>query len=69
MRSVCKARNFLTKGTLPISILAPLRSDDALEPGVIVTTGTWTDAQPASTGETWRADFDVPLTPLELRLV
>jgi 2-oxo-3-hexenedioate decarboxylase len=38
-----------------------------LEPGDIVTTGTWTDAWPVKPGEQWRARFDAPLSDLEVR--
>ena len=38
-----------------------------LQPGDVVTTGTWTDAWPVRPGETWRADFDAPLQPLAVR--
>lgn len=38
-----------------------------LQPGDVVTTGTWTDAWPVSRGERWRADFDAPLSRLEVR--
>ena len=38
-----------------------------LQPGDVVTTGTWTDAWPVQPGQTWRADFGVPLTSLQLR--
>jgi 2-keto-4-pentenoate hydratase len=38
-----------------------------LQPGDVVTTGTWTDAYPAQPGETWRADFEAPLAPLTIR--
>lgn len=38
-----------------------------LLPGDIVTTGTWTDAWPVAAGETWKAQFDAPLAPLEIR--
>lgn len=37
-----------------------------LQPGDVVTTGTWTDAWPVAAGETWRAEFDAPLSPLSL---
>ncbi|MGV3573309.1 MAG: 2-keto-4-pentenoate hydratase [Ramlibacter sp.] len=37
-----------------------------LQPGDVVTTGTWTDAWPVAPGETWRADFDAPLAPLAI---
>jgi 2-oxo-3-hexenedioate decarboxylase len=38
-----------------------------LLPADVVTTGTWTDAWPVQRGQTWRADFDPPLTPLQVR--
>jgi 2-oxo-3-hexenedioate decarboxylase len=38
-----------------------------LLPADVVTTGTWTDAWPVAVGETWRADFEAPLTPLQVR--
>ncbi|HSH91055.1 MAG TPA: hydratase [Ramlibacter sp.] len=37
-----------------------------LEPGDVVTTGTWTDAWPVVPGERWTAQFDAPLRPLEI---
>ncbi len=40
----------------------PIRAGD------VVTTGTWTDAQPLSAGETWRAEFDAPIGALEMTL-
>ncbi len=40
-----------------------------LQAGDVVTTGTWTDAWPVQPGQTWRADFGAPLTPLQLRFV
>lgn len=45
--------------------LAELRScpgAPALQPGDVVTTGTWTDAWPVAPGETWTAAFDAPLS-------
>lgn len=39
-----------------------------IQPGDIVTTGTWTDAWPVAPGQTWHAAFDAPLAPLTLRL-
>ena len=36
-------------------------------PGDVVTTGTWTDAWPVQAGETWRAEFDALLPPVEIR--
>ncbi|MEJ5989297.1 hydratase [Ramlibacter sp. PS3R-8] len=38
-----------------------------LQPGDVVTTGTWTDAWPVRRGEHWHAVFDAPLTPLRVR--
>ncbi|MBI5277075.1 MAG: hydratase [Burkholderiales bacterium] len=38
-----------------------------LMPGDVVTTGTWTDAWPVTPGETWTAQFDVPLAPLTVK--
>jgi 2-oxo-3-hexenedioate decarboxylase len=38
-----------------------------LQPGDVVTTGTWTDAWPVQRGEQWRADFGAPLAPLSVR--
>jgi 2-keto-4-pentenoate hydratase len=38
-----------------------------LQPGDVVTTGTWTDAWPVQRGETWRAEFGPPLAPLTVR--
>ena len=40
-----------------------------LQPGDVVTTGTWTDAWPVHRGEQWRADFDAPLSSLAVRFV
>lgn len=40
-----------------------------LQPGDVVTTGTWTDAWPVHRGERWRADFDAPLSSLAVRFV
>ena len=37
-----------------------------LQPGDVVTTGTWTDAWPVKAGERWEARFDAPLAPLEV---
>jgi 2-keto-4-pentenoate hydratase len=37
-----------------------------LQPGDVVTTGTWTDAWPVAPGERWRAEFSAPLAHLEL---
>jgi 2-keto-4-pentenoate hydratase len=38
-----------------------------LQPGDVVTTGTWTDAWPVAAGQTWRAEFDGPMGALEVR--
>jgi 2-keto-4-pentenoate hydratase len=38
-----------------------------LQPGDVVTTGTWTDAWPVRRGERWRAEFDAPLGSLAVR--
>lgn len=35
-----------------------------LQPGEVVTTGTWTDAWPVAPGEQWVAAFDAPLASL-----
>ncbi len=32
--------------------------------GDVITTGTWTDAFPVSAQQTWKAEFDSPLSPL-----
>jgi 2-oxo-3-hexenedioate decarboxylase len=37
-----------------------------LQPGDVVTTGTWTDAWPVQPGQRWRAQFDAPLSDLEV---
>ena len=36
--------------------------------GDVVTTGTWTDAWPITSGQVWRAEFEPPLTPLAVSL-
>jgi 2-keto-4-pentenoate hydratase len=41
----------------------------SLKVGDVITTGTWTDAWPLAPGQTWRAEFDAPLLPLEISLV
>lgn len=38
-----------------------------LQPGDVVTTGTWTDAWPVQRGQRWHAEFDAPLLPLSVR--
>ena len=37
-----------------------------VQPGDVVTTGTWTDAWPVGSGERWVAHFDAPLSKLEM---
>jgi 2-keto-4-pentenoate hydratase len=37
-----------------------------LMPGDVITTGTWTDAWPVQAGDTWRAEFDAPLSALSV---
>ena len=37
-----------------------------LQPGDLVTTGTWTDAWPVKPGETWTARFDAPMPELKV---
>jgi 2-keto-4-pentenoate hydratase len=39
-----------------------------LQPGDVVTTGTWTDAWPIAAGESWNAAIEAPLTRIEVRL-
>jgi 2-keto-4-pentenoate hydratase len=41
----------------------------ALQAGDVITTGTWTDAFPVAAGQTWRAEFDAPLTPLSISFI
>lgn len=38
-----------------------------LQPGDVVTTGTWTDAWPVAPGEVWTASFGAPLSSLTVR--
>ncbi|SFO16424.1 2-oxo-3-hexenedioate decarboxylase [Variovorax sp. PDC80] len=40
----------------------------ALQPGEVVTTGTWTDAWPIAPGQVWRSEFDTPFDGLEVTL-
>lgn len=40
-----------------------------LQPGDVVTTGTWTDAWPVQRGQAWSARFDGPLGELRVRFV
>jgi 2-oxo-3-hexenedioate decarboxylase len=37
-----------------------------LQAGDVVTTGTWTDAWPVQSGQTWTAQFDAPLSRLSV---
>ena len=37
-----------------------------LQPGDVVTTGTWTDAWPVAAGQVWTADFEAPLQRLQI---
>lgn len=39
-----------------------------LQPGDVVTTGTWTDAWPVAPGQSWSARFSAPLPDLTLHL-
>lgn len=38
-----------------------------VQPGDVVTTGTWTDAWPVEPGQSWDAAFTAPLAPLTVR--
>jgi 2-keto-4-pentenoate hydratase len=52
--------------------LAALRDEPGapdLQPGDVVTTGTWTDAWPVQRGECWRAEFEAPLAPITVRFI
>jgi 2-keto-4-pentenoate hydratase len=40
-----------------------------LKPGDVVTTGTWTDAWPVQSGESWAARFSTPLNSLAVRFI
>jgi len=37
-----------------------------LQPGDVITTGTWTDAWPVEPGQVWTAEFDAPLQRLQV---
>lgn len=37
-----------------------------LQPGDVVTTGTWTDAWPVAAGQQWTAQFEPPMPPLRV---
>ena len=37
-----------------------------LQPGDVVTTGTWTDAWPVAPGQTWHLRFDIGIDPLRV---
>lgn len=51
-----------------VAELAACPGAPSLLPGDVVTTGTWTDALPVQAGQTWRAEFDAPIPPLQLQL-
>lgn len=40
-----------------------------VQPGDVVTTGTWTDAFPVKRGERWQATFGAPLAPISVRFI
>jgi 2-oxo-3-hexenedioate decarboxylase len=40
----------------------------SLHRGDVISTGTWTDAQPLQSGQTWRSEFDAPLRGLEVTI-
>lgn len=40
-----------------------------VQPGDVITTGTWTDAWPLVSGQVWESRYDAPLTGLKLRVV
>ena len=40
-----------------------------LQPGDVITTGTWTDAWPVLPGEQWTADFGYPLSRLDVEFI
>jgi 2-oxo-3-hexenedioate decarboxylase len=37
-----------------------------VQPGDVVTTGTWTDAWPVAAGEPWTAQFEAPFSRMEI---
>jgi 2-keto-4-pentenoate hydratase len=52
-----------------LHVLAALRDCPGapdLQPGDIVTTGTWTDAWPVKPGDRWKARFDAPMGGIEV---
>jgi 2-oxo-3-hexenedioate decarboxylase len=46
--------------------MRPIPGAPDLQPGDVVTTGTWTDAWPVQPGQRWTGDFDAPLSSLEI---
>ena len=40
-----------------------------VQPGDVITTGTWTDAWPLVSGQVWESRYDAPLTGLKLRVL
>ena len=72
--TACVSIGFVLDGPLHAlaHLLAELRNcpgAPALQPGDVVTTGTWTDAWPVQRGETWHAEFGAPLAPISVRFV
>jgi 2-oxo-3-hexenedioate decarboxylase len=65
-----QGRNVLDGPILALQyFLAELRQCQGapdLMPGDVITTGTWTDAWPVQAGDTWRAEFDAPLSALSV---
>ena len=40
-----------------------------VQPGDVITTGTWTDAWPLQSGQVWESRYATPLTGLKLRVI
>jgi 2-oxo-3-hexenedioate decarboxylase len=40
-----------------------------VQPGDVITTGTWTDAWPLVAGQVWQSQYALPLTGLTLKVV
>lgn len=40
-----------------------------VQPGDVITTGTWTDAWPLQSGQVWESRYESPLTGLKLRVI
>jgi 2-keto-4-pentenoate hydratase len=51
-----------------VQVLAACPGAPPLQPGDVVTTGTWTDAPPIEAGQTWRAQFSWTPHPISLTL-